>query len=302
MDTKPQNPSSIKSIFVCLIYFLFVFTVVPVHAIQDAKKDAAQDKTITDQAEYDVYIKALNETNAAAKGAAMMAFVEKYPKSVVLNDALTNALGAFQQAGDESNMAIVSKRILEIDPNNIRALALLTFMARQKASVNNDVKLAAEAAGYADRGLKAIPDFKKPDGMSDADFSAMGRSLSDIFYGAIGFNSFVGKKYSEAKSPYQKALAVDPNNILDNYQLGISLLMLPVKDTTGVWYVAKAASLSKDSPAMHKVIEDFGKSALKNIYKTDAGWDALVAKTAKEDAPPAATPAKAIPAKKTVKK
>jgi len=302
MNTKPEDPSFLKSIFVCMVYFLFAFTVVPAHAFQDDKKDAAQDKTITDQAEYDTYIKALNETNTATKGAAMMAFVEKYPKSVVLNDALANALGAFQQAGDESNMAIVSKRLLEIDPNNIRALALLTFMARQKASANNDAKLAAEAAEYADRGLKSIPEFKKPDGMSDTDFAAMGRSLSDIFYGAIGFNSFVGKKYAEAKTPYQKALAVDPNNILDNYQLGISLLMLPAKDTTGLWYVAKAASLSKDTPAMRKVIEDFGKSALRNIYKTDAGWDALVAKTAKEDAPPAATPAKAAPAKKTVKK
>ena len=55
-------------------------------------------------------------------------------------------------------MAIVSKRLLEIDPNNVRALAILTFMARQRASANNDAKLAAEAAAYADRGLKAIPD------------------------------------------------------------------------------------------------------------------------------------------------
>jgi len=64
---------------------------------------------------------------------------------------------------------------------------------------------------------------------------------------------------------------------------------------------SKASSLSKNSPAMHKVIEDFGKSALRNIYKTDAGWDALVAKTAKENAPTIDAPAKAA-AKKTVKK
>src|SRR6266481_3689264 len=195
MRTISKHPRTMKLLFVCTMWLLFVAADVSAYAFQDDKKGDAQDKTITDQAEYDAYIKALNETNAATKGAAMIAFVEKYPKSVVLNDALANALGAFQQAGDEANVTTVAKRLLEIETNNVRALAVLTFIVRQKASANNDSKLAAEAAGYADHGLIAIPGFKKPDEMPDADFAAMNQSLSNIFYGAIGFNAFVSKKY-----------------------------------------------------------------------------------------------------------
>ena len=302
MRIKSKNSNTRKKIIICMLWMFCSLAVVPAHAFQDDKKNTSQDKTITDQAEYDSYMKALNETSAAQKGALMVTFVEKYPKSVVLNDALANALAAYQAAGDEPNVAAVSNHILAIEPNHVRALAILTFITRQKASANNDVKLAVEAAGYAERGMKALLEWRKPEGMTDADFEKMGKSLSNIFYGALGFNAFVGKKYLDAKVPYLKALAVDPNNILDNYQLGISMLMLPSKDPTGLWYVAKATSLSKDSLAMHKVIEDFGKSAYKSLYRSDIGWVGFVEKVSKENAPPTPAPPKTALAKKVVKK
>src|SRR5260221_6782875 len=63
-------------------------------------QSGAQQKTIKDAAEYNAYISATGQTDPGAKAAALEAFVQQYPNSVVKEDALEGAMAAYQQAGN----------------------------------------------------------------------------------------------------------------------------------------------------------------------------------------------------------
>jgi len=86
-----------------------------------AQGDTPAQKVIKDPAEYNAYITALNLTDPPAKAAAMEAFIVQYPNSVMKTDALQQALQAYQAAGNPQKVQITANRILEIDPNDLRA-------------------------------------------------------------------------------------------------------------------------------------------------------------------------------------
>ena len=120
-------------------------------------------KVIKDPAEYNAYITALNTTDPAAKGAAMEAFVAQYPNSIVKIDALEQAMGAYQQANNQQKVEQIARQILTIEPNNVRALAIVVFLERGQIK---DPATGAKARGDAERGLQELPNWKNPDGVS----------------------------------------------------------------------------------------------------------------------------------------
>src|SRR5215831_9713804 len=114
-------------------------------------------KVIKDPAEYNAYITALNTQDPAARGAAMEAFVKQYPQSVVLTDALEQAMAAYQQAGNSAKVEELAKRILQLQPNNIRALAIVTALDRAKGTTGGDQKALQDSCTYSQTGLQQLP-------------------------------------------------------------------------------------------------------------------------------------------------
>src|ERR1039458_2541945 len=62
-----------------------------------APQKPPQKKEIKDPAEYNAYVGAAQQTDAAAKVSGLEAFVTQYPNSVVKEDALELLMGAYQQ-------------------------------------------------------------------------------------------------------------------------------------------------------------------------------------------------------------
>src|SRR5262249_53512911 len=91
-------------------------------------------KTIKDAAEYNDYISALNIADPAIKAASMEAFVAKYSGSVVKLDALEQAMAAYQRAGNTAKVEEIANRLLELKPDNVRALAIVTYLRRGRAT------------------------------------------------------------------------------------------------------------------------------------------------------------------------
>src|SRR4051812_13916486 len=94
----------------------------------------ANQKTITDQTEYSVYVAALNTADADARGAALEAFAKQYPASVVLIEALDQALSSYEQAGDETGTEAVARRLIKVAPDHLQALVVVTMLGRAKAT------------------------------------------------------------------------------------------------------------------------------------------------------------------------
>ncbi len=108
---------------------------------------------IKDPAEYNAYMAAIQQSDPNAKISGLEAFLTQYPNSVVKPDALELLLATYQQTGNEAKTLDTAQKILQANPNNVRALAILcyTYRARamsQSATAAQDI---AQAKDYGQR-------------------------------------------------------------------------------------------------------------------------------------------------------
>ncbi len=239
---------------------------------------AQQKKEIKDPAEYNAYVGAVQQQDPNAKISGLEAFLQTYPNSVMKEDALELLMATYEQAGNTAKMVETANRLLQANPNNLRALALLAFNARRAAEAGqNPQQNLAQGGQYADRGLQALQTAPKPDGMSDADFQKLKQQTSVIFNGVSGIAALQNKNFPVAQERLQASVEADPNNLRDVYPLALAYLTAPKPDDMkGLWYIARAANLAAGSPAQAQILA-FGKSRYTKFHGSDQGWDDLVA-------------------------
>jgi len=243
----------------------------------DQANAPTSQKVIKDPAEYNAYITALNTQDPTAKAQAMEAFIAQYPQSIVKMEAMTQAMGSYQQAGNQPKVEETARKILDVDPTNVRALAILTFIGASQANTAEKVEKVRKDAMS---GLDALSKWTKPPDTSDADFEKLRGQMADIFEGAAGLGYLQIKDYAAARDHLSKAYKLDPTNLQDAYRLGIALLSMTPMDVNGLWYIAKAYNLAGANAAAKKAISDYGKAMYKRYHGGVDGWDELLAAAA----------------------
>jgi hypothetical protein len=243
-------------------------------------------KVIKDPAEYNAYITALNSQDPAEKAARMEAFVAQYPASVVKLDALEQAMAAYQQTGNVGKVDSTARRLLLLDPSNARALAIVAFVARNRAAQSGDSTSGAEARRYGEDGLRVLATWQKPAGMADSDFATLRHQMASILHGAAGFGELQAKAYALARDHYLQAVQLDPGSMADTYQLAIACLEMNPIDPNGFWYVARAIHLAQGNAPAQESIAGYGKAKYRRYHGGDDGWDQVVAAAATETLPP----------------
>jgi tetratricopeptide (TPR) repeat protein len=248
----------------------------------------AGQKIIHDPAEYNAYTAAVNTQDANKRAEALEAFVQQYPQSVVLTDALEQELAAWQTAGDSSQMKRVAKRLLAADPGNVRVLGVVVALDRVSAA-RGDLASLNEMCVEATGGMREVSTWRKPAGMSDADFAALSKLMNDIFIGAEGFCAVQEKNYPEARDWFARALAIDPSNVQDVYELAIADLESTPVDANGFWYCGRAIHLAQSAaiPQDASAMENYCKTKYKQFHGADDGWDGVMTVSAAQDTPPA---------------
>src|SRR5882672_3548613 len=244
-----------------------------------------QKKEIKDPAEYNAYIGAFGQQDPAAKISGFEAFLTQYPNTVMKEEALEQLMGAYQQTGNIAKMVETATKVVQIDPNNLKALALLVVGKRITAKTPQDL---ADAAQYGEKGLQVLPTWPKPEGMADADFQKFKTQTSVIFNGAVGMTAFQNKDFAKAEQYLRAAVDADPTDVNNIYPLALAYLTAgpAEKSLDGLWFIARAANLIADPKGKADVIK-FGKSKYKNYHGSEEGWDALLAQTATTTLPPA---------------
>src|SRR5215510_3874849 len=257
----------------------------------------ANQKVIKDPAEYNAYITALNTQDPAAKAAAMEAFVKQYPQSVVLTDALEQAMAAYQQAGNAAKVEETAKRLLQLTPNNVRALAIVVALDRAKATQGDQAALR-EMCTLSQTGLQQLPSWQKPQEMPEADFQKLKTQMAQIFNGAAGFCALQAKTYPQARDYLTAALQIDPTDLQNVYQLAVADLEMNPIDINGLWYCSKAIALAQKQNNVQAVqgMVAYCTAKYKRFQGGDDGWDQLIASTAGETALPPDFPKRIKPA------
>jgi hypothetical protein len=226
----------------------------------------SQQKTIKDPAEYNAYMSAISSTNPAAQAQALESFLQQYPNTVVKQDALEGLMTAYQKANDTAKMSDAANRLVQVDPNNVRALAVLTFNARAANQFS-------QAASFAQRGLQVT---QCPVGTAPADCDKLLSSLKVIFNGAIGMNALQQKDYATAQKAFSAAVAVpeDANNLQDVYPLATAYLQSNPPDyQNGLFYAAKAVDLAQGNQGAQQQIDKFAQYYYKKFHGSADGWD-----------------------------
>ena len=250
------------------------------------EQPAGQGKQIKDAAEYNAYIAALNTQDPKQKAAAMMAFLQQYPSTIMRPEALEQARAAYQAAGDVQKLEEICRLILRENPSDVQSLALVTAIDRNKGTPES----AAQARAEAEKGLQALPGWKKPEGTSDADFETVKKQMTIVFNGATGFGALQAKDYAAAKNFYKKSIEgaqLRPENMQDVYQLSIAELEANPIDVDGFWYAAKAINLAGNNAQTVQSITTYAKSRYKKYHGSYDGWDQIVAGAATQNEPPA---------------
>ncbi len=263
-----------------------------------AAQPATQQKQIKDPAEYNSYVNAINQTNPAQKAQTLEAFIQTYPNSVMKEDALEQLMVAYQQAGDAQKMIDAANRVLQANPNNIRALATLAYTYRAAASQGGPQmqQNLAQAQQFGQRGLQALPNMTKPEGMSAADFTKLHNETGAIFDGAVAFAALQAKDYAAAEKDFKEAVSWESQpNIADIYPLATADLEAKPVNPDGFWFIVKASMLAQ-GPGQAQIL-DYGKKKYIRYHGNDQGWDDIVnqAKASTSIMPPAGFTVAAAP-------
>jgi hypothetical protein len=255
-------------------------------------------------AEYNAYTAAIGQSTPQTQAPALEQFLTTYPQSQVKDDVLQRLMLAYS-AFDPTKTLDAADRLLQVDPNNIRALTFETYFRLQNSDQVQDpaAKQAAldKAAEYGQKGLAST----KPASMSQADFDTVKNAATPVFHRAIA-SAALGKKDAATAITNLKAtlssVPVDqtktPGPLLqDTYTLGYAYYVSTPPDLLNcTWYTARSASFA---PEPYKTqFMSLAKYCYKKYHGADDGFDAVVTQSQATLDPPASFSTSVKPAPK----
>jgi hypothetical protein len=255
---------------------------------------AASDSiTIKDPAEYNAYQNAITQTTPQAKASASESFLQSYPQSVVKKSVLDGLVDAYMSF-DPAKTVDAAQRLLQIDPNNLKAIYLIVYIKKQQSQSTpaQQGQLLDDAAALATKGLAVT----KPAEVKDEDFKKQKSTTDPFFLSVIANDTLLSKKDLQgAVDGFRKELQYLSDNNPDGTKVAPALndtLLLgqtypqltPPDMVNAVWFLARAENFA---PANFKpVIDKQAKYWYKRYHGNNDGFDAILAQSATTIFPP----------------
>ena len=247
------------------------------------------------EGEQATYANALANKDAARRAQALEAFLSWYPASAQRVEAFEQMMAAWQSAGNPARADAAASRLLQIDPDNVRALANRVYVGRNKA-VASDAAAFAPIVAAAERGLAVLAKWPKPAGVSDADFARLKQQTAAIFNGALAAAAIQAKDYAKARRHYADTASLDPDSLQDIYNFSVAQLEGAPVDPLGFWYAARAIVIARSTrnETAAASIDRYARSRYQRYHGSEEGWEELVAKVAAGQRTPPADFAQSI--------
>jgi hypothetical protein len=246
------------------------------------------------QDEYPAYNAVITATDPAAKITAADAFLAKYPQSTVKGPVMEQEMMSYLQSNNLAKTVETADKILQVDPNNLRVLAIEANVLKSQGDGSTDpaTKSAAyaKAADAGSRGLKAT----KPAAMSDSDWAALQKQATPYLYSAIGIDALTKKDMPAAIAAYTSELkSVDvaatqaPGPLLqDTYILGTAYYgSTPPDYLNCTFFATRTATFAPDQ--FKPQFQPLATYCYKKYHGGEDGYDAVKTAAAANLFPPA---------------
>ncbi len=149
-------------------------------------------------------------------------FLKKFPQSHYLSGVYSQLTSAYYAVGNEEKMFAAGAKSIELNPDNVDALALLAMAIprRVKASTPDAAQQFQKAETYARHAIELIPNLTKPDTIDDATFEKVKNDKLSMAHSGLGLMAIQHSKYDDARTELTKAvqLATNPDPV-DYYLL-----------------------------------------------------------------------------------
>jgi hypothetical protein len=301
-------------------------------AAQLANAQAAAEKKVKDQGEYDIYNQVLKDTDPAKQIQDLDTWTQKYPDSDYKNDTRPYIyLQAYNKGKQPAKVLeigeqLMSKGLKTLFKNDQEILTVLFTICVNLAAI------PAPAAAQFDTGAKAakalqefIPTFftaaNKPAGATDAAWNEGKATMEKVARDTLMFiatkaGSDAMNKYTTSKDPkdcvtaeagYRKALEQFPDSAAIAYQLGRALrcqqAASPDKVPQAIYEFARAAAIDPTLGGTMdaKALQTYLENAYSTFHGGLDGLDQLKQQAKSSPLPPAGftiETASAIAAKK----
>jgi len=204
-----------------------------------------------------------------------------YPQTPVKNSVFDLLINAYQQANDADKELSACNRLLQVDPNNMKAIYLSVYIKRSQCLKNSDLQTCDDAAALAQKGLTIA----KPADTADAEWKNVTDKAYPIFHSAIALDAMVSKKDSKtAEDEYKKELMLysldlttKGTGLVDTLQLaeayakaGPGGLHDPNDEVQAIWFYARAWNFAP--PAYKAQIEPSSSIGTSGITAERTVW------------------------------
>jgi len=255
-----------------------------------AQAPPADQITIKDQVEYNAYNNVVTQTDPKAKATAGESFLQTYPQSIVKKTVLGALIDAYATY-DPAKTVDAAQRMLQIDPNNLKAMYLVVFIKKQQSAQNpaQQAQLLDDAAALATKGLAAT----KPDEVKDEDFKKQKATTDPFFHSVLAYDDIYSKKDLKAAiAEFRTELEMLPPDatkvapaLNDTLILGQTYSQLQPPDmVNSVWFLARAEDFAPDN--FKPQIDKQARYWYKRYHGKEDGFDDIKTKAAASVFPP----------------
>ena len=196
-------------------------------------------------------------------------FVAKYPSSALLVYVNPLYVNAYNQLKNPDKVIEYADKTVglgeKVDAGTrygvlyARALAYATLKPDAQAAG------AAKAREAAQAGLKALDEVKKPDNLSEDDFKKQKLQPTILFHFTGATAAVAAKDFSAAAGEYKAILALNPDDLSTNYNLGKAYMaMTPPQQMDAFWYFGKAVTSKGATQAQSNQVKKYLRSLIAN--------------------------------------
>jgi len=229
-------------------------------------------------AEYNSYQACAGDKNAATQVKCFEDFVSKYPSSALLVYVYPQYVQAHWGLKDYKKVIEFADKTVGLGDKvdgptkytvlSMRAQAYAALLQTDPKGAGTDSNLAKGAVDGVAQALKYLDEVKKPEGMTDDQFGKEKEKIKTFLNGVGAQAAGVQKDYPKQIQFYKAVLALNPDDVVTNYQLGkVYLGMQPVQYMDGFWFVARGAASKAATQQQKKQLTDYLRKLIGNYQQ-----------------------------------